>query len=406
MVTPPTPISRGYIVCLKKQCASAHSRADSEADDGRNRACRTVAAARGAKIANVCCSEVFNGFSCRGELSADCLAALKDMTEAGEIDHVEPDFEVRACMANSFPDAAMGKRAPWGVERVGTLDRASTTKIGGSDRAPGVDVFVLDTGVESTHPYLNVASVKSVLDAETEPNDLNGHGTMCAGIIGAIDRGWASGETIDVVGVAPGARIHGVKVLDKDGAGFLSDIISGVEEIVRFKRDHPDASVVANLSLGGYVGTTNYTTLDQEIVEAAEKHKIAFVIAAGNDSSDAALVSPAHVKEAITVGSYDRHNRFSSFSNYGHAVDILAPGTDIQTTTIGSTVATASGTSFAAPFVSGAAALYVAARKSNHDQCVSPTQVAGAILSCARNTPLVTSVPHGTSKLSVDVTSI
>lgn len=398
---PQAPVHRGYIVCLK-------IRPDGESSDGSdlaardtdhrrrcNEAARSVVAAEmgnRAVIRNLCSTKTFHGFACRGELSDRCRIKLM---ESGTVDHIEPDIEVTAS------SDAMGARAPWGVESAGVLERSRMAKIGSTmSAAVDVDVFVLDTGVQKSHPYLNVVETTSMID-EVETDDMNGHGTLCAGIIGAIDRGWNDGETIDIVGVAPGARIHGLKVLDKNGSGFLSDIMLGVEEVARFKRDNPSKHVVANMSLGGYSGSTVYTALDHVIVDAIEQDGISFVIAAGNNADDASLYTPAHVQEAITVGCFDREGRFSTFSNHGHAVDILAPGTDIQSTTIGSGIAVASGTSFAAPFVCGAVALVLASNGYG-----TPTEVVGELITLARTTPKIAGVPHGTPARCLRVSSL
>jgi subtilisin family serine protease len=300
-------VKRGVIVCLKQ-----HSKEEENAISN-GLACATTSAC-GAVPKNVCASETFNGFSVRGDLSEECTRRL---LETGEIDHIEDDIQVQMYASNT----------PWGIKRVGADKSTVANMTPSTSNGVDVDVFVLDTGVQKSHPYLNVVSTLSLLDDETYSDDMNGHGTMCAGIIGA----WKQED--GMVGVAPGARIHGIKVLDKDGSGYLSDIISGVEEVVKFKRNNPGRKVVANLSLGGYAGSTRYTALDTEIVEAIDRHMITFVVAAGNSSDDASLYTPAHVKEAITVGSYDMQDNYSTFSNTGLAVDILAPGNDIRSTT-------------------------------------------------------------------------
>lgn len=374
--------SRGCIVCLKK-CMRA------EEDARSNRTACDAATACAAQPCNVICSDTFNGFALRGALTEECRARLM---ESGVVDHIEDDIRVQACAED----------VTWGAKKVGA-DKSSVAvqeEPEGKGKSKGVgvdaDVFVLDTGVEKSHPYLNVETVVSVLDSETEPNDLNGHGTLCAGIIGA----WKQED--GMVGVVPGARIHGVKVLDKDGGGHLSDIISGVEEVARFKRENPGKVVVANLSLGGYAGTRRYTALDQEIVEAIERYGITFVVAAGNSSDDSSLYTPAHVKEAITVGSYDKFDRFSDFSNHGLAVDMLAPGTDVFSTTINGKTDTASGTSFAAPFVAGGAALYMVKKGSAQSNA---HEVLGGLIGLSK-AKLIRGVPPGTPNLGLDVSSL
>lgn len=371
--------SRGSIVCLKREVERA--------SDCSRSACEIVRRC-GQTPCNVICSDTFNGFALRGVMSEDCKAWL---TESGVVDHIEDDIQVQAAAS-----------VPWGIESVGGEESSVAGRKEGDagDAIIDVDVFVLDTGVEKSHPYLNVVNTVSVLDSETETDDLNGHGTLCAGIIGA----WKQ-ETDGMVGVAPGARIHGVKVLDRDGNGFLSDIITGVEIVARFKKDHPTKRVLANLSLGGYTGSTGYTALDYEIMDTIDKFNVPFIVAAGNSSDDARLYTPAHVKEAVTVGSFDRWNRFSSFSNHGLAVDVLAPGTDIFSTSLNGGTATASGTSFAAPFVAGAIAL-VMHKKGSSAAEAKAQEVLGRILSLSGSSPPLTGVPQGTPRLSVRVSEL
>jgi subtilisin family serine protease len=149
------------------------------------------------------------------------------------------------------------------------------------------------------------------------------------------------------------------------------------------------------MSLGGFVGKTQYTALDRQIIEAQDNNDLVFVIAAGNESQDASLFSPAHIKNAITVGSFDVLDRFSTFSNYGHAVDILAPGSHVQTLGLGGKLETVSGTSFAAPFVTGAIARHLL---SHGDGKTKTMQMIGHLMGSSRKEPFVDYVPDGTSR--------
>ena len=395
-MTTQVPKSRGRIVCLKTF--------DDDDDNSRTSmtACE-IARAMGISPSRVFASDIFNGFSIKGDISEECIQKLR---EADIFVDVAEDFEAHAIMetnkdtnehkTDKTEDRIQSQvqslsfqnkeQRPWWTERIG-LFKSRSAAIGESEEDNGdpkkdpkryigedVDVFVLDTGVEKSHPYLNVVETRSFICEEPETNDLQGHGTQCAGIIGAYDRGWKKDEYVDVVGIAPNVRIHGFKVLGKDGSGSFSDIISAVEEIAKFKRENPDKRVVVNMSLGGFVGTPFYTALDREIARLVERRGVTVLVAAGNDNEDALLHSPSHTKEAITVGCYDQHDNFSRFSNFGKDVDILAPGNDIRTSTINAGVDSVTGTSFACPMVCGAAALILGKNKT---KILTPHQVLG-----------------------------
>lgn len=290
------------------------------------------------------------------------------------------------------------------------------------------DVFVFDTGVDLRHPDLRRGFSISFVGSEPSAQDLNGHGTAVSTIIGALDNGRG------LVGVAPGARIHSMKVLDASGEGYVRDIVAAVNFMIlwhqgtsRF-RGRARNSVVANFSLGGYVGSTDYTPID-DAIRLAVSNGITCVVAAGNEAADAQLYTPAHCREAIAVGSYGRlpDGRlspsslpyFSSWSNHGPALAILAPGEDVLAgrSDAGFQVQTVSGTSFATPKVSGAAAYYLSRRPMqvtrqavlvrgrnrrwvrvfrNRVRASLPSDVS-AWLQRRRNSPTVTGLPANTT---------
>jgi len=219
------------------------------------------------------------------------------------------------------------------------------------------DVFVFDTGIDlRTRDLVRGMSI-SFVQSEPVAADLNGHGTAVSTIIGAVDNG------LGLVGVAPGARIHSMKVLDANGEGYVHEIVNAINFMIWWKRlmnRWVRNVVVANFSLGGFVGSAVYTPIDAAIRNAVA-NGITCVVAAGNESDDAQLYTPAHCREAITVGSHNRLNRFSSWSNHGPSVSILAPGESVLggDNAGGFGFTTISGTSFATPQVAGAAAYYL-----------------------------------------------
>jgi subtilisin len=253
---------------------------------------------------------------------------------------------------------------PTGIERI-DADLNPIAQIDGLDERVDVDVAVLDTGI-SPHPDLNIAGGVSCLGQSSI--DDNGHGTHTAGTIGAMD------NAIGVVGVAPGARLWAVKVLDARGEGYWSSVICGLEWVYA-KRGTID---VVNLSLGGGGADSacgGADPLHNAICQVVNQAGIPVVVAAGNGNQDAAATVPATYGEVIAVSAFadtdgapsghgpscygHRDDSFAAFSNYGADVDIAAPGVCIRSTSLGSWYAELSGTSMATPHVTGAVALYL-----------------------------------------------
>ena len=247
----------------------------------------------------------------------------------------------------------------WGLSRTSSKElpayaNAKYTFLSGD--GAGVDVYVIDTGVLPTHSEFegraSVAFVSTELAAEGKV-DLHGHGTHVSGTI--------AGKTY---GLAKYANIIGVKVLGKDGVGTLGGLLEGLEWVhqdflAKQKASQDKSKAVVNLSLGGSPGEIQ--SLDEAAITIISEIGLPFVVAAGNDDTDACLVSPARVSVAITVGSTNKNDILSSFSNSGPCVDMLAPGEMILSSYIGSTTTTAtmSGTSMATPHVTGVVARYL-----------------------------------------------
>jgi len=263
-----------------------------------------------------------------------------------------------------------GQRLPSGISRIdGELN--ATASIDGAIAEVDADIAVLDTGVSMTHPDLDVfRSVSFVLGGALD--DVFGHGTHVAGIAAAQD------DDSGVVGVAPGARIWSVKVLNDFGFGLSSDIIAGVDWVT----GHADEIDVANMSLGGTgfpddgnCGRTNGDALHEAICNSVAAG-VVYVVAAGNNASSAASKVPASYDEVITVSAVvdtdglpgglgqstvrGPDDSLASFSNFGPDVDLAAPGVDVWSSWPGGGTEVKSGTSMAAPHVAGVVALYVA----------------------------------------------
>ncbi len=265
---------------------------------------------------------------------------------------------------------------PHGVDRT-DADAVAGSRIG-TGTAVDVDVAVIDTGSDADHRDLDVVRVvdcysngglfgsSSCIDRTGTNNsggdDDHGHGTHVAGTVGAIDNG------LDVVGVAPGARIWSIKVLGGAlGTGSTSDIIAGIDWVTGTGEVE-----VINMSLGGS-GTSSATN---EAIAGAADAGVVTVVAAGNDTANAANYTPANAPEAITVSAITDldgqpgglaggscsggDDDFATYSNYGSVVDIAAPGSCIRSTRNNGGTTSMSGTSMASPHVAGAAALYIA----------------------------------------------
>lgn len=338
-------------------------------------------------------NNVFGGYAITVEDSlglSEYNAFLNELENDPDIIWYEPDFSVDLPEA-SFSAAQTGQLIPWSVAVIGGED--SWTKSGNGSGVVDVDVFILDTGVaralaNDPDDDLYLYASEDIRDGLSDPVDHDGHGTHIAGIIGAIDDG------DNLVGIAPGARIHNLKVLNDDGTTDVSVVVAAIEEIIAWKQVYPYKPAVVNLSIGENIGTNAYTALD-EAVEAALDAGIIVVAAAGNYGTDAINVTPAHVEGAITVGSFDVNGIFSSFSNYGSMVDLLAPGEAVISLGIHQEgPKSMSGTSMAAAHVTGAAALYVA-----QHPLASPLEVRTALLDAARD--FVVGEPAGTTNKSV-----
>lgn len=219
------------------------------------------------------------------------------------------------------------------------------TRVNGGVASTGV-AWIIDTGVDLDHEDLNVDASRG-FNAFTSGkdggslDDGNGHGTHVAGTIAAKD------NSVGVLGVAAGATVIPVKVLDSRGSGSYSGVIAGVNHVAANGR----SGEVANMSLGGPTSQA----LDDAVKAAAGKG-IKFALAAGNESTDANNSSPARVNgtNIYTISAVDINDRFASFSNYGNPpVDFAAPGVSIKSTWKGGGYNTISGTSMASPHVAG-----------------------------------------------------
>jgi subtilisin family serine protease len=282
----------------------------------------------------------------------------------------------------------------------------SSTTSGDGTGAVNVDVAVIDTGIAS-HPDLNVVGGKNCSTGKGY-NDGNGHGTHVAGTIAAKDNNFG------VVGVAPGARLWAVRVLNNAGSGTWASIICGID----FVTANAGTIEVANMSLGGSgsKGSCSDGGLHEAICNSVNAG-VTYIVAAGNESDDAANHVPAAYDEVITVSALadfngepgglaastcrpDEDDTLANFSNYGADVDIIAPGVCILSTWNDGDYNTISGTSMASPHVTGAAALY----KSTHPNA-TPLEVKSALINAGTNNWTSADDPDGIKEPLLDVSS-
>ena len=277
------------------------------------------------------------GFAAR--MPAQAVARI--MASNPKIDYCEPDQVITLIPVRAEARPSRGgtttqpaQETPWGIARVLNGNSFSS--------GPFATAWVIDTGIQPTHPDLKVDTSRSrSFLSTTSYADENGHGTHVAGTIGAVN------NIIGVVGVAPGAPLVAVRVLDKSGSGTMSGVLAGVDYVAKSGRPGD----VANMSLGG--GANN--SLDSAVMNSAAMG-IRFTIAAGNSSAFAGNYSPARVNgtNIYTVSAFAFGDGFASFSNYGNPpIDFAEPGVSIKSTWIGGSYNTISGTSMAAPHLAG-----------------------------------------------------
>ena len=263
--------------------------------------------------------------------------AVKALRANRHVARVEPDGIIKATQES----------LPWGVNRIDAelVHAADNT-------GAGTNVAVIDTGMDYTHPDLdaNYRGGYDFVNADADPMDDNGHGTHCAGVVAAERNG------MGVVGVAPGASLYILKVLDASGSGHYSDLIAALE----WCADPANGIQVVSMSLSG----TSDSTVLQAACNNAYGAGVLLVAAAGNSGNPPgkgdSVEYPAKYDSVIAVGATDINDRRPRWSSTGPALELAAPGVSIHTTYVGGGYATFDGTSAACPHVSGTAALAIA----------------------------------------------
>lgn len=297
--------------------------------------------------------------------------ALQRLKKHPSVRRIETDARVRAhiyplsyypyppsqTLESVTAEPSSSKQIPWGVKRI------QAPEVWKKSQGKSIKVAVVDTGI-SAHPDLNISGGVNTIRKGGSYRDDNGHGTHVAGIVAAL------GKSGMQYGVAPEVKLYAVKVLDQSGNGYVSDIVEGLEWCIRNNMD------VINMSLGLNGASASLRSM----VKRAHRKGIVIVSSAGNEGrSSGKIDQPASYPEVIAVAATDKNNRIASFSSRGRGIDVAAPGSDIVSTSNKKGFIANSGTSMAAPHVSGTAALLLA-----HNRKVKPSLIRKLLMDTAR----------------------
>ncbi|MEN6410289.1 MAG: S8 family serine peptidase [Anaerolineaceae bacterium] len=303
-----------------------------------------------------------------GFIYQHALKGMSAVIPAGRLEALKHDPRV-AYVAEDLLRSISAQETPTGIRRIFADSNPAIDIDGSDDYRVDVDVAVIDTGVDFQHPDLNVVGGVNCYNwwpytasCKAGGDDDHYHGTHVAGTIGALDNG------IGVVGVAPGARIWAVKVLNSSGSGYSSQIIAGIDWVAA----NAATIEVANMSLGG----SGFSQAEYDAIQGAVNAGVAFAVAAGNDAADARNYSPGGFDNVLSVSALadfdglpgglgsptcrtDQDDTLADFSNWGPAIDVAAPGVCILSTypIEQGSYGTISGTSMASPHAAGALAL-------------------------------------------------
>ncbi|VUC24363.1 unnamed protein product [Clonostachys rosea] len=277
---------------------------------------------------------VFKGFA--GSIDQ---ATLNTLRKHPDVEYIEQDAIVTLDALVTQPGA------PWGLGRLSSVNGSSTAYTYDDSAGEGTCVYILDTGIDISHPEFGGRAEFLVNYAGGGDIDVHGHGTHVAGTVGS-----------ETFGVAKKTKLFGVKVLNNRGSGTYAGIIRGIDFVATDAQSrYCPKGAMANMSLGG-ARSEALNQASAALVNAG----VFLAVAAGNSNLDAAGYSPASEPLACTIGATDSNDARAYYSNYGEIVDLFAPGSDVLSTLPGNRTGLNSGTSMASPHVAGLAA-YLAA---------------------------------------------
>jgi cerevisin len=285
---------------------------------------------------------------------------------------IVPDYTIKA--------EAVQNKTTWGLGRIsskGALSGFYGTYYYNPTAGEGVNVYVLDSGIRTTHiEFGGRAEIGITFAQNVTDTDKFGHGTHCAGTVAGTK-----------YGVAKQAKVISVKILNDQGSGYGSDRIAGLNWVV--KNANGVKGNVVSLSVGSVFDEGTNQVVDEVVSKG-----IPVVVSAGNNNEDACNRSPASAKSAITVGATDLTDYKADFSNWGKCVTIFAPGDDIDSAGIASdkSVAMKSGTSFATPHISGIIATFLS-------EGSTPSEARQKLIAIADANPIQGYLPAGSPNL-------
>ena len=266
---------------------------------------------------------------------------LDELRADPSVELVELDTTISGCFA--------GEVLPWGVDRV------DAELVHPSNKGTGVKVAILDSGIDLDHLDLAVAGDVTFVPETTTGDDDNGHGTLVAGIVAALD------NDIGVIGIAPEASLYAVKVLNQNGAGVMSVILSGIEWAV------DNNMQVINMSFGSL---GDMPSAVREALDNAYNAGIVIVAGAGNGGNASGegtnIWAPARYKSVIAVGATDEQDARYPSSSTGYTLELVAPGVNIYSTAMGGGYGYITATSASSPHAVGVAALLIASGMSSN----------------------------------------
>ncbi|MBJ6363455.1 S8 family serine peptidase [Paenibacillus sp. GCM10012307] len=324
-----------------------------------------------------------------GELALVCchLDTRKNIEALKRHPHVafvEKDIKIRAHASKRHKPASTSGGSKKSSQRIipWNINRIQAPQIWKTTQGRPVRLAILDTGI-AKHPDLKVRGGTNTLGGASY-RDNNGHGTHVAGIAAAL------GIKGLIAGTAPQVRLYAVKALDRQGLGYLSDIIEGLVWCVKHKMN------VVNMSLG--IPHQVRSRVFEKAVALAARNGIVLVCSAGNDGNySGGIDAPASYPGTISVAASTRSNRIASFSSRGRGIDITAPGNEIRSTWLRGKYAYLSGTSMASPHVAGGAALLI-----SYFPGLTPAAVLRAIKNGALKLKGISSLAQGSGLLQLE----